>query len=384
MRLVAALIFATFCCPVAVAHDFRIVDVLALLTSDRQFQLDLRIDVDALALGAPPNADSAELQRQLAAMGPDELAAALGQAERVIRTRTRLKFDELEPELRIAFPQQGAAGRGYAGEPTFLGTVVRISGSVPSGAQTLRLRLSRAFGPVQLTIFEQSSMRSVRQVLEPGAESAPFRLGGAASTQPAVRDSSGFWSLVAGYFKLGFEHILPKGLDHILFVIALCLTFVSPARLVAEVTAFTLAHSLTLALAITDVVAAPARLIETLIAVSIAWVAIENCVRRENSKSRILVVLAFGLLHGLGFAGVLRELGMGAGHFGATLAAFNLGVEAGQVVVVLGSLLLIAGFRQRSWYRARIAIPISLVFGLVGSVWAIERATGFQMLPAFV
>jgi hypothetical protein len=118
----------------------------------------------------------------------------------------------------------------------------------------------------------------------------------------------------------------------------------------------------------------PASVVEPLIALSIVYVGIENVVGRGNLRYRTALVFAFGLLHGLGFASVLGEFGITASHFVAALLGFNVGVEFGQLAVILGAFLLVGfWFGQREWYRARIAIPASLIISAIGAWWSIER-----------
>lgn len=175
------------------------------------------------------------------------------------------------------------------------------------------------------------------------------------------------------FFQLGFVHILPRGLDHILFVLGLCLAAARLGRLLIQVTAFTAAHTLTLGLAAKGVVSLPPAVIEPLIAVSIVWVAVENLRAKEPPPWRWAVVFAFGFLHGLGFAGVLMDSGLPAGAFISSLVAFNLGVEAGQLTVVAAALALLWRFRNYRSYRKNVLAPASLAIALVGVFWTMER-----------
>ena len=140
------------------------------------------------------------------------------------------------------------------------------------------------------------------------------------------------------------------------------------------VTMFTISHSITLALAMTGVLELPARVVEPLIALSIAYVGIENVWHRRLHKSRLALVFAFGLLHGLGFASMLSDFGMPDDAFFTALISFNLGVELGQLVVV-GLAFLAVGlwFGDKPYYRRLIVIPGSLLITLVGLYWTWER-----------
>src|SRR5262249_14305703 len=136
------------------------------------------------------------------------------------------------------------------------------------------------------------------------------------------------------YLKLGFTHILPHGLDHMLFVLGIYLLSRRARSVLWQVSAFTVAHSITLGLSMYGVVSVSPRIVEPLIALSIAYVAIENIFLSELKPWRVALVFAFGLLHGLGFAGALKELGLPRSEFVSALLTFNAGVEAGQLAVI--------------------------------------------------
>lgn len=185
----------------------------------------------------------------------------------------------------------------------------------------------------------------------------------------AMSWSEKFWL----YIKAGFEHIIPKGLDHILFVLGLFFSSLLLVSLLWQVTAFTLAHSITLGLAALGLVTAPGSIVEPLIALSIVWIAVENCIFTQTTKWRPLVVFAFGLLHGLGFAAVLSEYGLPKDDLVPSLLAFNIGVELGQISVILMAFIVTWLIRDKSWYRNAVQVPASVFIGLVGAWWFVER-----------
>jgi hypothetical protein len=183
--------------------------------------------------------------------------------------------------------------------------------------------------------------------------------------------------VVAQYTMLGFTHILPKGLDHILFVLGLFLLSARWKPLLVQVTAFTLAHTITLGLSIYGIVSLSPAIVEPLIAASIAYVAIENLVTAELKPWRAFVVFGFGLLHGLGFAGVLHEIGLPRSEFLTALLSFNVGVELGQLAVIASAWLLVGlWWKTKPWYRARLVQPLSALIAAVGVYWTIERIIG--------
>ena len=178
------------------------------------------------------------------------------------------------------------------------------------------------------------------------------------------------------YVKIGVQHILPGGLDHILFVLAMFFSTRRLRPLLIQVSAFTVAHTITLGLVAAGVFAPPASIVEPLIAATIALVAIENLFFKDITRWRPLVVFAFGLVHGMGFAGFFGSLGLPDGQFWSALIGFNIGVEVGQLSVVALAALLLWPLRHRiseALYRKAVVWPTSILIGFIGIYWAIER-----------
>jgi hypothetical protein len=178
-----------------------------------------------------------------------------------------------------------------------------------------------------------------------------------------------------GFFKLGVEHIL-TGYDHLLYLAALILGCAGLRSIVGIVTAFTVSHSFTLALATLGVVTPPSALVEQIIAGSIVFVALENIwLRGRDPKFRHVIAFAFGLIHGFGFAGLLADLGVGAenGAVVVPLLSFNLGVEAGQLLVVLVVLPLLLRARRHPRFVAYVQPAASLAVAGLGFIWLLER-----------
>ncbi|MEO6583291.1 MAG: HupE/UreJ family protein [Ferruginibacter sp.] len=176
------------------------------------------------------------------------------------------------------------------------------------------------------------------------------------------------------YFKLGLQHIVPYGADHILFVIGLCLLNNKVKTMLWQATAFTVAHSITLALSMKNVVVAPPAIVEPIIALSILFIAIENLLTTELKPWRIALVFGFGLIHGLGFASSLNEIGLPRDNFVTSILAFNVGVEAGQILIIATVFaLLIYPFGKQAWYKKRIVYPLSILIALMALYWTIQR-----------
>ena len=182
-----------------------------------------------------------------------------------------------------------------------------------------------------------------------------------------------FWSFIVE----GFEHIIPKGLDHILFVVGLFLFSLAWRPLLLQITTFTLAHTATLGLSTLSIITihdSQMWLVEALIAASISYVAIENILRPKLGWWRIVIVFIFGLLHGLGFASVLQDIGLTQGQFVSSLVAFNIGVEFGQLAVIaLAFTTLALPFGRFALYKTVVVIPCSLGIAIVGVWWVFER-----------
>ena len=176
------------------------------------------------------------------------------------------------------------------------------------------------------------------------------------------------------YILLGFKHIIPKGLDHILFVLGLFLLSPKMKPLVLQVSIFTLAHTITLFFGALKIIIIPAIIIEPIIALSICFIAIENLFTENVKRTRPYIIFIFGLLHGLGFAGVLNEIGVSTNLFISSLVSFNVGVELGQICVIILSYILIALlFQKKIWYRNRVTKPISIIIASIGFYWFFER-----------
>ena len=183
---------------------------------------------------------------------------------------------------------------------------------------------------------------------------------------------SGF--IIFYYLKLGFQHIIPNGTDHILFIAALCLLSTKIKTILWQATAFTLAHSVTLALSMKNIIVVPSAITEPVIALSICFVAIENMLFSDLKAWRLLIVFIFGLIHGLGFASALNEIGLPPNKFYTSILAFNAGVELGQIAIIIlmfGS--VIAWWGRKSWYRQRVVYPLSAIIAMIAAYWTIDR-----------
>lgn len=176
------------------------------------------------------------------------------------------------------------------------------------------------------------------------------------------------------YLQLGFTHIIPLGFDHILFVLSLFLLSPKLKPVLWQATAFTVAHSITLGLAMFKVITPSPAIVEPIIALSIMYVALENILSPTLKRSRIGIVFLFGLVHGMGFANALGTLGLPQNSYLTSLVMFNVGVELGQLAVILSAFFLFGKwFGNKPYYRKAIVIPLSVLITLVAGYWTVQR-----------
>jgi hypothetical protein len=257
---------------------------------------------------------------------------------------------EILPAADMALPRQ---------------STIRLSAALPPGTRAVTVGWDSAFGTMVLR--QQGVAEPFTGYLQAGAASPPIAVGGGGET--------GAWQTFVDYIPVGFDHIVPKGLDHILFVLGLFLLSTRLSPLLWQVSAFTLAHTVTLALSVLGHVSVPSGIVEPLIAASIAFVALENIwAGGRLPRWRPLVVFAFGLLHGMGFASVLADFGLPDGAVIPALIGFNIGVELGQLAVIaVAALLFWTWAASRNWYRAAVTVPASVLIALIGGYWVVER-----------
>ncbi|MEC9197085.1 MAG: HupE/UreJ family protein [Pseudomonadota bacterium] len=246
-------------------------------------------------------------------------------------------------------------------------TVLTLQADLPANASTLTIGWPANYGAM---IVRQNGVEDpYTAYLAAGTSTDPVAITGGYSL--------GTTETFLTYIPVGFDHILPKGLDHILFVLGLFFLSTQLKPLLWQISAFTLAHTVTLALGALGLVAVPGTIVEPLIAASITFVAVENILTRGLSPWRPVVVFVFGLLHGLGFASVLGEFGLPQSQFVPALIGFNVGVEIGQLTVIALAFLAVGfWFGDKPWYRKAISVPASLVIGAIGAYWFVERAFG--------
>lgn len=350
----------------AVAHEV-LPSIGRLSVSDGTARLELRVNAEALLAGIDLDglADTNDSARSgeydaLRALDPAALASRVADDWARISNGLALVSDGIAVPLSIDRVEVSDVDNIELARPTR----VMLSGPLPDGATVMELAWPLGHGT--LALRQTGVENAFADYVEGGSTSGPIQIAGGQA-------KSG-WKSFLSYIPVGFDHILPKGLDHILFVLGLF--FLSPTLgpLLWQISAFTLAHTVTLALGALGVVVVSPVIVEPLIAASIAFIAIENIFSTNLTRWRPVVVFGFGLLHGLGFAAVLQEFGLPQGQFIPALIGFNIGVELGQLTVIALAFLAVgAWFGRKSWYRAMISIPASVLIACVGIYWAFER-----------
>jgi hydrogenase/urease accessory protein HupE len=349
------------------AHEIGTTRVLAVFQQDRTYNIEIVTDADALlqklnATGkletggaapgksSPVNATPAEMRRRFQAFDP------------VFRERVRIAFGTAEVHPATIYKVEPPVDAVSATAVT-----IRLTGEIPATGGAFNWNFGWTFASYALTLRSPASENTATQWLEGGENSKPYDFASHMAAPGRVRTA-------ARYLLLGYTHIVPFGLDHMLFVLGIYLLSGRIRSVLLQVSAFTVAHSITLGLSMYGLVHVSPRIVEPMIALSIAYVAIENVFLSELKSWRVALVFAFGLLHGMGFAGALKELGLPRGEFVTALLTFNLGVEAGQLSVIAAAFILVGWHCSgRAWYRSRVVVPASAMIACTAIYWTIQR-----------
>ena len=336
--------------------------------------IEVRASIEALLTGInaqykntkdAPTADEYDVLR---AMQPEELKTQFVQFHQDMLDSIFLKTEAGKVPLvikSVSIPEPG-----YTKVPRI--SVIELSGEILPGARELQWYYPARYGDNAVRVRQVDEVNekwywSQWQWLRNDQVSEKFSL-------QEVFAKRSLSEVIASYVTVGFEHIIPKGTDHLLFILGIFLLSIKLKPLLWQVTMFTLAHTITLGLSMNGLISLPANIVEPLIALSIAYIGIENIFHKSLHKSRLILVFVFGLLHGLGFAGVLSDFGMPDEDFAIALISFNVGVELAQLTVI-GIAFVTVGFwfRHKNWYRKVIIIPGSVLISITGLLWTIQR-----------
>jgi hydrogenase/urease accessory protein HupE len=351
------------------AHRMRPTIVTITFHPDQTYDATIKLNMEAVLAGIGPqhedtdDSPNALNYNELRELPPDGLRARIDAFTSVLLNGINITFDDVRSR-----PALIAAEIPDVGDTTVQRlTLIRLAGQTPANAQQLVWAYAENFGSSAVRVGRAGETVMQSAFLGPGKASEPFPIG-----QPLEPDSTA--QIAADYIGLGFTHIVPKGMDHILFVLGIFLLSVAWRPLLYQVTAFTIAHTITLGLSLYGIISLPVGIVEPLIAASIVYVGIENILTPQLKPWRVFIVFGFGLLHGMGFAGVLTEIGLPQDELLNALISFNIGVELGQLTVI-GTAYMIIGhwFKNRPWYRQAVIIPCSAAIALIGAYWVIER-----------
>jgi len=343
-----------------------------------QINIEIRASIEALLTGIngkykntkdAPNAAEYDVLRK---MQDNELLAEFEEFKDKFLDSVKL-IDPDSNTILLTVNKVKIPEPGYTKVPRI--SVINLKGSVDLATESLTWYYPMAFGDnaVRLRQVDEGKQKyhwSEWQWLRDDKPSDALSLTEVIARKP-------LYKTIANYIIYGFEHILPKGLDHILFILGLFLFSTKLKPLLWQITMFTVAHTITLGLAMNGVIQLSANIVEPLIALSIAYIGIENVFSKKLRNSRLILVFVFGLLHGLGFASVLADFGMPDDAFVTALISFNIGVELGQLAIILGAFTLVGyWFGKKCWYKRRITNPASIVIAAIALVWFFERLGG--------
>ena len=361
--------------------SFSVADVvkpaLVEITVDElgQVKIEIRASIEALLTGIDgrytntkdsPNAEKYDVLRK---MQDKDLLVEFEKFKSKFLTSVKLSDGEKQ-KIDLVITKVKIPEPGYTKVPRI--SMIDLSAKIDLSTEALIWYYPMAFGDNAVRLKQVDNVKqkyhwSQWQWLKNDDSSEPLSLTEVIARKPVYKT-------IVNYIILGFEHILPKGLDHILFILGLFLFSTAIRPLLLQVTMFTVAHTITLGLAMNGLIHLPANIVEPLIALSIAFVGLENIFSRSLRKSRLFLVFGFGLLHGLGFASVLADFGMPDYAFKTALISFNVGVELGQLTIILAAFLLVGfWFGSKPWYKKVIVTPASAVIALVALYWVYDR-----------
>ncbi len=342
--------------------------------TDGTYQVEVRASIEALLTGInsqykdTKESPNAQAYDDLRVLEKEQLAAEFKKFHQKFTQIVKLKFDEKIVPLKVT--KVDIPEPGYTKVPRI--SVITLSGEIDREVKSINWYYPAAFADnaVRVRQVDKEAQKwhwSNWQWLRKDNWSKPFDL-----TEVFHQQST--WSVIKDYTRAGFDHIIPKGLDHILFILGIFLVSIKLRPLLLQVTMFTVAHSITLSLAMLKIINIPSNIVEPLIALSITFIAFENIASKDIKPSRLIVVFLFGLLHGMGFASMLADFGMPKNSFATALISFNVGVELGQLSIIALAFALVGyWFKSETWYRKAVVIPASLIIGLVGLYWTYDR-----------
>jgi hydrogenase/urease accessory protein HupE len=335
------------------------------------------VELDALMLletaaGGEGKTEEDGTNKWFAELSEERVKEFFEETEGYWRKRFVMKVGGVTCPYDLSLPDPVKLQKDVAGSPQE-GTLIRLTatGSYPDASGDLEVRWEDPELPYLVVGFRGQG-EETGTTIEPVEYGYTVKLGTREQSEDAavvVVESPSLW----GWVKSGFEHILPKGLDHIAFVLGLFLLVPRWKPLLAQSAVFTVAHSLSLGMVVMGVFSVSGDVVEPLIALSIVYVAVENLFLKELKPWRLVLIFAFGLLHGMGFAGVMQELDLPEGEILRPLLGFNVGVELGQVAVFALGFLLVGWWLGNEECWKKIRRGGSLIIAVMGLYWTVER-----------
>lgn len=340
---------------------------------DKHFEIKMRLSLEAVMseIGTKfkntqnaPNAEGYDILRK---QQPEKIAENFKIYQQIFLKNINLKFDNNRAEFNFKSIKVPIVGYAKVSRMTEL----VYQGSLKKMPNTMFWQYAEVYGDnaIRYRFFEKDkyTWKPWKWLKNGASQQVKFDVKN--------KNTRSVWQRIVEFVGIGYQHILPKGLDHILFIVGIALLGVARWRkLLLMVSTYTVAHTITLGLSMYQVVALSPSIVEPIIAISIVYVAIENLWLKASNKFSLMVVFLFGLLHGLGFATMLNEFHMAKDNFFTTLLSFNIGVELGQITIVLGVLLLRLLYKKThlNWTKFFVN-PIAIMIAIIGVIWTIER-----------
>ena len=373
-------------------------DIPVLGSFDSNGSMTISVEIDPRCFSEDPEKEPFLQREAFAKLDANERKALVENAQNLMSSALRVRFDEgvwFLPEFRYRFVGKSHEKFELEGEVFFLRGSYKHSPDANVNSYQIKAQETAEYDLVFMNVLNGKAQKRVN-VLWPGEESFTLDLNSffrdsatsqiAAEANSTVPASTHFASpenksssqedtisTFLSFLRQGFVHVVPLGVDHILFVLGLFLLSRQWKPLLLQVTMFTVAHTITLGLATLGFVTLESSIVEPLIAASIAVVALENIFFPGYKPRRLVIVFAFGLIHGLGFAGALSEFELHPTSLVAGLFGFNLGVEAGQLAVLSLAFTLTVFIKKQEDYRKYIVIPGSTVIACMGVYWTLTR-----------
>ena len=355
------------------AHELRPAIIDVGITEDAPDHLTIKLtfsgeaflaDVDLSAITNTDDSSNSERYDALRALPPSGLANQLSLSfmalteKFIVKSAGRPLSLELV-EINVLEEEDRDLARD---------TIFELKSNLPGKGKEITIHWQPMMGALLIRQMGTGSNLGYSDYLSNGGTSKAFLLS---EIQPVDITST-----IKKYVYSGIIHIVPGGLDHILFVVGLLAYGLSARGLILQISLFTVAHTLTLAAASLGWINLSGSVVEPLIALSIVWIGIENVIRKSGrlAVSRSVIVFTFGLLHGLGFASVLSDFGLPQNSFIISLLSFNVGVEIGQLLIVVPIFFIFKALKlTKTQFRRVFQIPVSLIISAVGTFWFIER-----------